>query len=359
MTLTFSNAVRWVPCSQAASPAMNSPIPREKSELALEGEAWAWMVAGVLAGDAASCAEFDGEHSPDGFPINGEMIRHGQRYVEIVTRHGEPIRVEQDVTVFGGLVRGRPDAACVSDGDRLYVYDGKYGFKLVEPQENYQLLLAAMAFVLPHHRLISMEIFQPRPYHPAGQHRKWVIDQDELRRWENHLYARALATVPSREHTPQAVAGDHCDHCPRRASCPTLDANVYRQYEMISSPHQARPIGPVDLGERLKFLHSARKLLAASITGTEAEIEGMIKSGVFVPGWAREPSEGHAEWTVDAALIKMLTGVDPSETTLKTPAALIREGASEIAVKAITRRPSRGLRLVEANSKLAERIFGK
>lgn len=362
MTLTFSNSSRWVPCSQSVSPVpadSRFTSERSKSESALEGEAWAWMVAAVLSGDAHSCDEFGGEHAPNGFPISGEMIRHGAAYVAVVTKHGEPIAVETDLELWGGLVRGRPDASGVTRDNCLHVYDGKFGFRLIEPKEHWQLVLAGLALVQPHHTMVSFEIFQPRPYHPDGPHRKWVIGRKELDDYSAYLYHRASLTIATRQYRPEATVGRQCDYCPRRTACPTLNANIYSQYETLKGDSLGGRLGADDLSARLRFLNDAEALLRACKTGVEAEIEGRLKSGEFVPGWLLEDKLGHAAWTVEPSAVAMLTGVETHKSVLKTPAQLIAEGANESTVKLLSKRPRVGTRLTEATAKIADRIFGK
>lgn len=352
--LTFSNSFLWANCAASVHPhPAPVPIEAERSEAAQEGEAAAWLANLVLRGTAASPAEAEGEHAPNGWPIDYEMIRHVSSYVELVTRHG-PVEAEQDVELWGGVVRGRPDAHTVGSSDVLRMYELKYGYRIVEPHGNTQLLLGAMALVQPHHRLVSLEIFQPRPVHANGPHRKWVLNRDELAGWENDLHQRMKAVFEDR---PVATVGDQCDYCPRRAACHALASAVYADSEKIRSEHRARQLTAAEIGAELVFLEDAQKRLSARHEGIRAEMRARIKAGEHIPQWLLEPKHGNRTWRADAAIISALTGCEAHKRVLKSPSELEKEGANPEVVAALCERPFRGHELARWDEKKIERMF--
>ena len=357
MSLTFSNSHMWASCSasKSPSPAEFGGIAGPVSEERQEGTAFAWVCAGLIRGDATSSADYAGEIAPNGWPIDEAMARHAGDYHAIVTRHGAAL-AEQDCTLWGGLVNGRPDAYATEASDVLHVYEAKYGRRIHEPYGNTQLLLAAIALRRPHHRLFSLEIFQPRPFHPGGAHRKSVIDAVELQTWHDHLYNAARATLDKH---PAAVPGLHCDFCDRRGVCSGLANNIYAQYEIFADTRRAGRMSGVEIGAELKFLKMAEKLIKARLTGVEAEAEGRTKRGDFVQDWYLEPETGNRVWTAPSALIGALTGCDPfHKPKQKSPAELEKEGANPETVKKLTVAPYIGHKLRPHNPQKIAKIFG-
>lgn len=320
------------------------------SEGQLEGRAAAWVADRVLTGDASCAADMGGEYSPDGWQIGEDMVRHVQKYIDIVQRHGAP-RPEHDVTIFDGLVSGRPDCYSVDDGKTFRAYELKYGWKIVEPKGLTQLLLAGVAFArLPENRIISLEVFQPRPYHPDGPLRKWVIGPDELYQWSKWLHERAVATLVSK---PLATPGEHCDHCPRNGNCPTLDQNVFAAFEVFSNTTRPKRIGASELADKYRSMLMAERLIASCRKGVEAEINARIGREHF-PGFVIEPRDGNREFTNTPTDRHIMTGVDPFKKVEKTPAEMEREGAD---VDGMTTRGFAGFKLAPWDSSKIDRMM--
>lgn len=352
--LTFSNSSLWTACAASVHPvpSLHKPhITLQQSDARREGEAADWLANIVLRGDAGTVAEGSGETAPNGWPIDEAMVRHVQEYVDIVTRHG-PVVPQDDVTLFNGHVTGRPDAHTV-DGDVLRIYELKYGYKIHEPYANTQLLLGALAFVKPHHRLISLEVFQPRPHHVNGKHRKWVLDRDELEQWRQ-WFVQCIDFVHADK--PTATPGDQCNYCDRRAGCHALLANIYAMQELIATNHKAAPLSAVELGAELRLLETFEKLLKARKSGTSTEALERAMKGEFIPGYLLEEQIGDRKWKSDtpAAMRGLLTGVDPFKAVEKSPAEMEKEGAN---VDCMTVRPFVGMKLKAWDAKKAERRF--
>lgn len=352
--LTFSNSSLWTACAQSVhpEPSIHKPgIAKMQDDARREGEAADWLANMVLRGDASCAADGLGETAPNGWPIDEAMVRHIQEYIEIVSRHG-PVMSQTDVTLFGGKVTGRPGSHTV-DGDVLRIYELKYGYKIKESHGNTQLLLGAIAFVQPHHRLISLEVFQPRPHHPNGKHRKWVLDQQELEQWRQ-WFIRCIDMVYQPK--PMAAPGDQCNYCDRRAGCHALMANIYASYELITTNHKAQPLPAAELGFELNFLESLQKMVKARLSGTETEAELRAKKGEFIPGRLFDEEYGNRAWLpgMTPELRGVLTGVDPYKKVEKSPAEMEKEGAN---VDHLAKAPFVGMKLKRFDGKKVERRF--
>lgn len=352
MTLTFSNSHLWSKCADACSPReMPFLTPREESEAQREGSAADWLAGRMLAGHHF---EESGIQAPNGWTIDATMVRHVQAYVDIVRRHGEPM-TQTDLSLWDGLVNGRPDNHTV-DGTTLRVYELKYGYQLVEPDENPQLLLAAGALYRPHeHLLISLEIFQPRAYHPAGHHRRWVIRADELDEYMRILHRSALHTTIQ---NPIASPGVQCERCPKRGACATLSKNIGRMYETIRGIRRAGKPNAAELGAEGDFLELCESLLKAKRTGVLAEIEARIRAGEGVPGWHLKPGRADRELTATPEVIAMLTGRNAyQEPKPKSPKMLEDEGVPPEIMGVISKPGTGKLKLSQFTSADVAKLF--
>lgn len=359
MTLTFSNSPLWANCAASTSPrraGFDAPAP-EPTEAQQEGVAAAWMADAVLRGSAASCAEFEGEQAPNGWPVDYAMMRHVQGYVDTVRKHG-PAYSETRLTLWNGLVQGQPDAHILNTpGGTLRLWDFKYGYRVVEPQDNPQLLLPAIALVQPYHTLITMAIYQPRALHPGGIYRKWTIDRADLERHEQRLHAAAIATMDER---PRASCGHQCTFCPRNrpSDCPTLAMNLAAQYELMSSTRRGVKLTPAELAAQLDFLDTTAALLKACRTGAEAEAEGRIQADEQIMGWCMAPRAANRVITAKPEVVRALTDLDPfQEPKLKTPAQLEREGAHPVIIDSISHTPFAGYELKRWNPATVLKAF--
>lgn len=344
-------------CSASVSDAEGlEPIEMEVTEARLEGQAAHWLAALALRGDGGSgVLDGIGETAPNGIVIDEIMARHVAGYVELVRRHGHVV-AERDVVLFGGQgahVTGRPDGVVTDDQDFLRVYELKYGYKVVEPQAYPQLLLGALAFVdWDRHRMISLEVFQPRAPHPSGPHRKWVIDIDELRRWERWLHSRALDALNP---NPTATPGEVCARCPRRAGCHALRADIFAAAASLESNRPLRPLTAHELGLELLLLERLSKGLEARLAGSRAEALARARRE-FIPGYEIRVDYGDREWTEFATpeVVRMMTGIEPYKQVRKSPAEIEKEGGN---VAPFTDRTRRKATLKRFSPKLAERAF--
>jgi hypothetical protein len=214
----------------------------------------------------------------------------------------------------------------VDEGYVLDVFDFKYGFTIVEPKNNYQLIIYANAllrdFKVPVstggiETKINLHVVQPRAYHTQGVHRIWSLNGSQL--------AEEIARII--EITEKVVAGEriyrsgpHCKNCPGRHACPTALKSGMALYEASTEETPKEPT-PEELSERLNIVTRAYKQLECLKAGLESELTTCIKDGVAVSGWSLKPGRGATIWRFPPEeIIKMgeLLDVD-----LKKPIAAI------------------------------------
>jgi hypothetical protein len=355
MTLTFSNSPLWSKCAQSCKPRAGVHYEREETDDIKEGRAAHWLANHVLRGDASGAEEGLGETAPNGWIIDEKMVRHIQEFVDIVRRHGGVM--DATPLTLWGLVHGVPDTYSVG-GDTLRVYELKYGYRLVEP-DTPQLILAAGALCTHEHKLVSLEIFQPRPYHPSGKHRKWVISPQEL---QDHLADLEKAAWATTEQWPRATPGVHCKrhYCPQAAFCTELTSEIGAAYEIVAGTRRAGKPTVGELGAEVDFLQIADEMIGARLKAAEAELEARIRTGEDGGDWYLKQRQTKRDWTVPLAMVAVLTGKDPYQKPKpKSPAMMEDEGVPLEVIKSISKPGNGGLELAKLDKRAVARMFGE
>jgi hypothetical protein len=363
--LTPSTAHLWTNC--ALSGALNAgktgdmphvPKPDERaSEAKREGTAADWIANGVLRGDAASCAEFDGETAPNGHVITPDMTRHVQGYVDYCRSRGDVVRVQVPISLPHLHIRGLADAQIVQATPALEIIDLKYGFKIVDAMWNPQLLCSAIAlFDHTKHDTVTMTVYQPRPFHPEGKVRSWTLDSREMVDAYHWLSNKALAALsPAATGTPGA---EWCGMCDARTRCEALNRATYSIFDTVRGS-KVEKLNAEALGVEAKFLKDAVALIKARHDGVFAEVEGRMRRGEYIPGWMWSEGLRDREWTAAPHEIEAKTGLSPFKQVLKSPAELEKEGVHPDTIAELTDRPRAAPRLVPATKKAFAQLFAK
>lgn len=318
----------------------SAPSREPPSESAIEGRAAHWVAHCVLKGDASCANDLIGRHSPDGHEVTADMTKYVQGYIDLV----QGSIVEEQIIV-PPHVRGRVDAAR-DLGDYLIVYEFKYGWRIVEPAYNPQLMLAAAGLIKPAHHTVALVVYQPRPFHPQGVKRVWTTSREVFDYHLAHILERAeLAQGVN----PSAKPGNHCDGCHKAASCRALAHTVF---EVSERPGNAEL--PVEfLGREWQHLRRSCRLMTARLNALTAEIEARLNSGVYVPGAMYKDRNGHRRWSSDTRAIEAFTGMRLHKSVEITPAQAEKEGYNTEGLTNYTK----GRELVPATVKEMEAIF--
>lgn len=340
-----SAAHKWSNCALSAT-AETATVPEPESDPAREGTAAAWVADTVLRGDAPDCHALINQQHENGWKITVEMANHCQKYVDLVRADGGYIWAEQHVTLShapGPHIAGTLDSATLDADNHLRVRDLKYGMVLVEVWENPQLVIyaAALAAELARHgrrpNLVTVAIYQPRAYHHLGIYRTWTMTPDELFERARLLIEDAQACL---EPFPRATPGKHCLYCSAKLGCEAFAGSTYRAALWWHDSYNHRQMTADELSEYWRFLDDATSMLKAAKSAAESEITTRMQRGEHMPGLMMKPRTGNRVWTVDAATIRLFTGIDPSNGSLVSPAELERRGAHPDFVNAMTTSPS-------------------
>lgn len=350
MILRPSASSRWSKCSLSEH-LLRSPrtLPETDTDAAREGTCAAWVAECVINGDATHCDDLIGKTHENGWFVDQEMADHIQPYVEMAqSRSG----AQAEVSVSFGPVTGTLDLKSYSPGT-LHVDDLKYGYGIVEPttfQLKCYLAGVAQGESLPER--IVLGIYQPRAQHRDGIYRTITLTRDEAYQVVEEVRAAASAAVAG----GSATAGPHCLNCLRAHDCEALAHAVYDMWEPVQKNGLLQP-NAADVSQELTFLNRLSDILEARHAAVRADAEERIKSGQFVPGWALQDRHGKRKFTLDRDSIRTLTGFDPVEEKMITPAALERMGADKKVVKAMTTTPRIGRKLEPVTEKDIAKMF--
>ena len=237
------------------------------------------------------------------------------------------------------LIEGTLDSSVSSvTNGVLHIIDLKYGRRIVEANGNRQLVCygwgkfqkAPQGSI----REIKLSIYQPRAFHKNGIYRTWTLTPEQLHKEFTSLW---LMAVEGEKPDSLATPGAHCLDCAAAAGCEALAHTAYHLVHVIQSREQ-RDMTPQELARELDFVDECKKTISARFKAIESEAEARAKRE-SIPGWGLQPQKGNRVFTVPATTVQLLTGVDPYEQKLCTPAALERRGADPEKVKKITKQP--------------------
>lgn len=353
LSLTATELPRFMACNGSRLMGGLKPF-HEDMTVADEGNAADWLISQVFYGHHMP-EELIDRKSPSGIYITPEMVEHCMQYLADI--HGEG-HVEID-TSYGipGIfeVRGRADWAALTN-DGLVIRDFKYGWKIVEPEENWTLISHAVGYISKHGLnvdRISLEIYQPRPFHPDGPVRKWVINHDQLmKHWER---LRHTLENPS----DQVVSGPQCYKCPSLSQCPAAQVASMGAVEVAYGAFDSE-IDNTNLSFMLDTLDRAQEVLKQSLSAYEDLALHRLRVGQYVPEYTAQQGYSQTRWKTDACpdLIMALTGINVTEPKIISPAQAKKAGVPEPVVIAYTERIPAGFKLVRQDlNKKAEKLL--
>lgn len=318
---------------------MSKDIADESSEAAREGTfahaiAERALVEGCLASDFIG--KTDGE-----FTVDAEMAKHIQVYLDILHAHdlmADDVLIEQRAVVNDNLW-GTADYVAVI-GQKLHVFDFKYGRTRVAAQENKQMMIyaAALRATPPTPEFerqftdVVLHIVQPRveaesleEYATTGRHDAWSMPVRALDAWVADVLEPAAAAALK----PQArlVAGDHCTFCPARAQCPALaDKALQAAQEVFPSGDIDSPVVPPQPytlnDQRLRDVLDAAPLVRKWLDAVEQHAMNQAEAGRVVDGYKLVERIGHRKWQdeYEARVALRALGVKPVVETTISPA---------------------------------------
>lgn len=357
LKVTATQLPRLLTCNGSRLMA-HLPSSDENNPVRDEGNAADWLIQQVVTGQFL-LEELVDRKAPNGVYITSDMVEHLQEYLSVVLGYGE---IERDCSHQHNdwLISGRADNVYNDLHTlKLHIRDFKYGWRIVEPENNWTLISHAIGYIeqtgaAP--REISFEIYQPRPYHPKGTVRRWVITSEEL--WHNY---RAKIHETLGNLTDNLVTSDHCYKCPSMAICPAAQISSMNAVDISLRAYESDPDN-----DSLEFLIEQTKQAEKRLETIRKAYEDMalskLKNGSVFKNYAVAADLGREVFRDDITpeFIEMMTGVDISIRKLPTPKQAISAGLNEDFVKNLTTRPSKGVKLVRRNANdIAKELFNR
>lgn len=322
-----------------------------------EGNAAHWLIQQVFSG-AHVAEELIDRKAPNGVYITPEMVEHCERYLEDISDDIGDVEVETSYTGTDDKwqIRGRADFIG-RVGGLLMVADFKYGWKIVEPEMNWTLISHAIGYLSRNQvsvARIAFKIYQPRPFHPDGQVREWVISHDELMQY--WITLNAALSNPS----DICQTSPHCYKCPSLSQCPAAQIASMNAID-VSHRQFNSEIDNERLSWMLDNIKRAQDVLEQSLGAYEDLALHRLKIGQVIPDYTAQSGLGKTQWNdgVTADMIQALTGINITAPKMLSPNQAKNAGVPEAVVKAYTTRPSTGFKLVRQGlAKRAEKLFG-
>lgn len=321
---------------------------------------------GVAASQALECY-LKGEEIPqlasNGYRITEEMIFYAHNLNKEIKSFAETnIKVEKSVDWKSQniLIKSRYDLS-FTVGNTLYVDDYKYGWGLVEPKENYQLIAYAIGEIISQgvaYDKIVMRIHQPRPYHENGSTREWTITYNELLTWKQKIDDRMKAINQGEN---SLVTGKHCKYCPAAAHCPSFNSKFYQVVEVVKEFNQHN-VADNDIALKLDLISDIEDIFKTYKSSLEMLAINRLKEGKILKNYIIEENFGNRNWKNDISpdAIKLMTGKDITEKIMLSPAKAEKLGVPKVLIDQMTYRKSLGPKLKRKDvTDMANKIFNK
>lgn len=311
-----------------------------------EGNATHWLAQYLFEG--ASADNVIGQKAPNGLFITAAMLDHVKDYLAAIGSGQMEVR-----TSFGEIDKWQVDARADhifydSTVNTLYIDDFKYGYGLVEPENNWTLIAHAIGYCLNNNiqpEYIIFTIHQPRPYHPLGNHRSWKITYLELREFYQTI-ARTMSNPNDMLNT-----GYYCHKCFARYTCPAYRAASMNAVDVTG--HAFNDNIPDDvLSSELDLLETASKVIKNRLDALKELAQYRIATkGAKIPNYMVDRTKGNTRWKkyVDVDLIKFMTGRDLGKVSLPAVSEARDAGIAQLVIDSMIERPDGAQKLVRVD----------
>lgn len=332
----------------------------EEKEAAKEGTAFGELMERILTGQQITT------HAKNGVAFDDDMRFFGAPLIEnIVSRAQSEVLCEQSVdwqTRSGIWIKGTCDVSYVHNG-KLCIDDFKYGWKLVEVEENWQLLGYAIGEVMRRgiaYDRIVLRILQPRPHHENGVIREWEITYDQLLEYKEQIESRMDKIASG---FAELATSSKCKYCPAAASaCTAFNRAVFHGVDYVLSHFQQDDINEKEISFQLDLMDRISEVLKIKTDSIKQLAVSRIKNGAIIPNYMTENSYGDRKWKpgISPEVIEVLTGKKIVEQVMLSPAKAEKIGVPKELVAGYVDRFFLGPKLVRKDAnKLGEAIFGK
>lgn len=351
VSLTATELARFMVCN--GSSFLNGVEPfRESTEIAEEGNAAHWVVEQCFK-TGQLLEEYIDRQAPNGYFITAEMVEYVSNYLDFIR---SVTSGEVETNTSWATIRGRADFVGF-DGNTMIVADLKYGWRIVEPDNNWTLISHAIAALRDNVTEIVFQIHQPRPFHPKGNVRIARMDRATLLQKKQEII-NALEN-PKQE----SISGIQCVHCKCFTQCPAAQTAIMNAIDAANYAFDSELDGE-QLGWMLKTLKRAKEVINQAYDAYEDLAFQRLSKSQTVKGYQMVDKIGNRTWTGEPEdvinYLKIFCNIDVTKKAVVTPAQAIKMGVPESVIETCTHRPCIGSKLVEMDDNdVGEKLFGK
>jgi len=313
-----------------------------------EGNAFHWLAQQIYGGADINV----GRQAYNGVFITADMIEHAKNYIstllpgemEIITSFGDDENFQ---------INSRADHIGYMNSV-LEVTDAKYGYGVVEPDQNWTLIAHAVGWCVNSNTVpdtVMFTIYQPRAYHPLGSRRSWKISYIQLR----ELYEQIRTTLSNPSDTLQS--GLHCYKCPLMSVCPAYRMASMNAIDATSEAFSDR-LTPDELSAELDLIERAFNVISNRKKAIEELALYRVTNGEILQNRMIDRPKGQTRYRkgISAETLQAIIGKDISERKLPSIGKLRDSGIAQTVIDAITERPDGSARLVKVDvNKLAQK----
>ena len=361
LTTDATSLPRLMQCTGYTFVKRGPQQPDDDTTLRDEGNAVHWLAQGMFEG------RIDPEQATNTEAYNGvfltpAMVEHAVAYVERCRLHGWGAMEHETSHGSQGLfaIRGRADFVGFTNGV-VTITDLKYGYRTVEPTDNWTLISHAIAatewFARAGHTVtaVTLTIEQPRAYHPLGPIRSWSFSYEHLCVLTRRLYDRLSNPSEALETGPQ------CYKCPAAAHCPALREASMNAIDTVLDTSYSDAFDGVTLAQQLTILRRADKVVKERLGALEDLAMHRLQHGEIINGYAIDRPKGNTRLkpNITPDTVLALTGKNVGKVVMPSVAELKAAGVGQAVVDAITERAEGKPKLVAVDAdSLARKLLG-
>lgn len=348
MIVTDATHLNWIiPCNGSRLLPAHDRLTDVDTQLRDEGNAFHWLAQEAFEGRVDVREYQDGVIAPNGIAITPMMFTHARQYL------GALYPGQMEITTSWGvegkfIINGRADHIGYDPhSETLDVDDAKYGYTLVEPENNWTLLSHAIGWWMQHRkpiRQIRIRIHQPRPYHPLGPMREWAITFDELM----VFYERISATLSNPSDTLQT--GPYCFKCAKIGVCPAARAANMSAIDVMQHAY-TDDLSDEQLADEIRLCEYSFKQMKNRLDALKDMGMYRAKNGHVLPGHMLERTYSNRTWNkgVTPAMVRVVTGRNLTVEKIVSPSEAKALGVPDLIIDALTSRVETGVKLVSVD----------
>jgi hypothetical protein len=364
--LSPSRANRWTKCT--GSVPLELKYPSTPGPAATEGINAHRAAKDLIMGVDIDLHVFD-----------PEMIVAVQIYVDTIKKYlnntniyygvEEKLRYEHINVSISGI----PDAYIFNPKlKKLSVFDFKTGFGVIDPVENWQLIIYTLLILrklegqgaLGNYDstgdlTCELVIVQPRAYHPDGPVRSWSMIYDQIQKYSRKL-AEILIEIKAERYVSRV--GPWCHYCRALHECKTAAMAAGTAMD-VSGEAVTFELTPEQLSFELTHTKEAIRILTQRLKALEEYTVSQIQKGIMIPGWELSPGRGVLTWNKSISeIVKMADtiGVDIRKPEdIITPRQAEIKGLDQAIVKHYTYTREGKMKLRKEDPDAGKKVFGK